>query len=231
MPQRLPTYFVSHGGGPWPYMPEMQAAMRPLAQSLTDIPRQLGETPKAVLMVTAHWEASAFTLGTHPNPGMVYDYGGFPPHTYQVVYPAPGAPALAVRVQGLLVAAGLSVALDAQRGYDHGTFVPLAVMYPDAQVPVLQMSLRTGLNPAEHMALGRALAPLRDEGVLIVGSGLSYHNLRLFGPGAKAPSAAIDAWLADAMAMAPAARCPGSPRSACPSPLMATVSRCYLPCW
>lgn len=206
MPQRLPTYFISHGGGPWPYMPEMADAMRPLAQSLADIPRQLGETPKAVLMVTAHWEASAFTLGTHPQPGMVYDYGGFPPHTYQVVYPAPGAPALAQRVQGLLEAAGLPVALDAQRGYDHGTFVPLSVMYPQAQVPVLQMSLRTGLNPAEHIALGRAMAPLRDEGVLIVGSGLSYHNLRAFGPQAKAPSQAFDTWLQATLAATPAER-------------------------
>ncbi len=206
MTQRLPTYFISHGGGPWPFMPEMADAMRPLAQSLTDIPRQLGEIPKAVLMITAHWEASAFTLGTHPNPGMVYDYRGFPPHTYQVVYPAPGAPALAQRVQGLLDAAGLPVALDAQRGFDHGTFVPLAVMYPDAQVPVLQMSLRTGLEPIEHMALGRVLAPLRDEGVLIVGSGLSYHNLRAFGPQAKAPSQAFDAWLQAALAAAPAER-------------------------
>jgi aromatic ring-opening dioxygenase catalytic subunit (LigB family) len=119
-------------------------------------------------MVTAHWEARAFTLGSSPAPGMVYDYGGFPPHTYEVVYPAPGAPALAQRVQGLLEAAGLPVAQDAQRGYDHGTFVPLAVMYPEANVPVLQMSLRSGLDPAQHLALGRALAPLRDEGVLIV---------------------------------------------------------------
>lgn len=202
----LPTYFLSHGGGPWPYMPEMATAMRPLAQSLADIPRQLGQTPKAVLMVTAHWEARAFTLGASPQPGMVYDYGGFPPHTYDVVYPAPGAPALAQRVQGLLEAAGLPVALDTQRGYDHGTFVPLAVMYPKAEVPVLQMSLRAGLDPAEHLALGRALAPLRDEGVLIVGSGLSYHNLRAFGPQAQAPSKAFDDWLQAALAAAPAQR-------------------------
>ena len=159
----------------------MAPAMQVLANSLADIPRQLGQTPKAVLMVTAHWEERAFTLGSSPAPGMVYDYGGFPPHTYQIVYPAPGAPALAQRVQGLLEAAGLPVAQDAQRGYDHGSFVPLAVMFPDADVPVLQMSLRTGLDPAQHLALGRALAVLRDEGVLIVGSGLSYHNLRAFG--------------------------------------------------
>ena len=206
MSQRLPTYFISHGGGPWPYMPEMADAMRPLAESLADIPRHLGETPQAVLIITAHWEADAFTLGSNAKPGMIYDYGGFPAHTYQVVYPAPGAPALAQRVQGLLEAAGLPVGLDPQRGYDHGTFVPLSVMFPAAQVPVLQMSLRRGLDPSEHLALGRALAPLRDEGVLIVGSGLSYHNLRAFGPQAKEPSQAFDAWLQRALAATPAQR-------------------------
>jgi len=196
---KLPVYFISHGGGPWPYMPEMATAMQALKKSLVDIPLQFAETPKAILLVTAHWEASAFTLGTNPRPGMVYDYGGFPPHTYEVVYPAPGAPELALRVQALLTDAGLPVAFDATRGYDHGTFVPLAVMYPKADVPVLQMSLRNGLDPAEHIALGRALAPLRQEGVLIVGSGLSYHNLRAFGPQARVPSKAFDDWLQETM--------------------------------
>jgi len=206
MTTRLPTYFVSHGGGPWPWMEDMRQMLSTLEDSLKDMPRQIGRTPKAILMVTAHWEERAFTLGTHPAPGMVYDYGGFPAHTYSIVYPAPGAPALAQRVQDLLQSAGLPVALDAQRGYDHGTFVPLAVMYPDAKVPVLQMSLRAGLDPAEHIALGRALAPLRDEDVLIVGSGLSYHNLRNFGAGGRAPSKAFDVWLQEAMAASPAVR-------------------------
>lgn len=116
MTERLPTYFVSHGGGPWPWIPEMAAAFKQLAASLADIPRQLPAPPRAVLLVTAHWEAPAFTLGAHPAPGMVYDYGGFPPHTYEIVYPAPGAPELARRVQALVQAAGLPVALDAQRG-------------------------------------------------------------------------------------------------------------------
>ncbi|MDT7514602.1 DODA-type extradiol aromatic ring-opening family dioxygenase [Rhodoferax mekongensis] len=206
MTTRLPTYFVSHGGGPWPWMPDMRDMLASLDTALADMPRQIGRTPKAVLMITAHWEERAFTLGSNPTPGMVYDYGGFPAHTYSVVYPAPGAPELALRVQGLLQEAGLPVALDPQRGYDHGTFVPLAVMYPDAKVPVLQMSLRAGLDPAEHIALGRALAPLRDEDVLIVGSGLSYHNLRNFGSGGRAPSKAFDAWLQEAMAASPSVR-------------------------
>ncbi|WP_296510546.1 class III extradiol ring-cleavage dioxygenase [Rhodoferax sp.] len=206
MTTRMPTYFISHGGGPWPWMDDMRSMLATLEQSLADMPAQIGRTPKAILMVTAHWEERAFTLGSNPAPGMVYDYGGFPAHTYSVVYPAPGAPELAARVQGLLEAAGLPVALDAQRGYDHGTFVPLAVMYPEARVPVLQMSLRAGLDPAEHIALGRALAPLRDEEVLIVGSGLSYHNLRNFGRQAQQPSQAFDGWLQSAMQAAPDAR-------------------------
>ena len=206
MRTRMPTCFVSHGGGPWPWVDEMRRGLAPLERSLTDIPRRIGRAPRAIVQVTAHWEERAFTLSSSAAPGMVYDYGGFPEHTYSVVYPAPGAPALARQVQGLMEAAGLPVALDPLRGYDHGTFVPLAVMYPQAQVPVLQMSLRTGLDPAEHMALGRALAPLRDDDVLIVGSGLSYHNLRQLGGPGRLPSQAFDAWLQAAMAAPSAAR-------------------------
>ena len=201
MTTTLPTYFISHGGGPWPYMDNMREAMRGLAASLADMPRQYA-APKAILVISAHWEESAFSVMSSPHPGMLYDYGGFPPHTYTVVYPALGAPDVALRIQGLLAAAGLSVRLDAQRGFDHGTFAPLVVMYPEANVPVLQVSLKTGLDPAAHLALGRALAPLRDEGVLIVGSGLSYHNLRQFGPAAQAPSAAFDQWLQDTVVAA-----------------------------
>ena len=180
---RLPTYFISHGGGPWPWMKkEMGATYDQLAASLADMPRQIGRTPKAILMVSAHWEAPAFTVQGNPKPPMIYDYGGFPAHTYEVHYDSPGSPELAQRVQSLIAAAGLPVQIDPERGYDHGMFSPMAAMYPKADVPVVQLSLRRGLDPAEHLALGRALAPLRDEDVLIVGSGLSYHNLRNFGP-------------------------------------------------
>lgn len=203
---RLPTYFISHGGGPWPYVPEMRRNLRVLEESLADMPRQIGTTPKAVLMVSGHWEDDVFAVMSSPQPPMVYDYYGFPPHTYSVVYPAPGAPTVAARVQQLIEAAGLPSRLDAQRGFDHGTFAPMAVMYPQAHVPVLQLALQTRLDPAQHIAVGRALAPLRDEGVLIVGSGLSYHNLRLFGPAGRAPSQAFDAWLAQTMAATPTER-------------------------
>ncbi len=196
---RLPTYFISHGGGPWPYVPDMRRAMHVLEASLQDIPRQLGTTPAAILVISAHWEESAFTLMSSEAPPMLYDYGGFPEHTYHVVYPAPGSAALAQRAQSLIAAAGMPAKLDAERGFDHGTFCPLVVMYPAANVPIVQLSLRASLDPAEHLALGRALAPLRDEGVLIVGSGLSYHNLRALGPAGHAPSAAFDGWLQDTL--------------------------------
>jgi aromatic ring-opening dioxygenase catalytic subunit (LigB family) len=199
---KLPTYFISHGGGPWPYMPERRSALAGLEKSLHDIPRQIGTTPKAVLMISGHWEESGFNVSSSAAPGMIYDYYGFPEHTYHVTYKAPGLPALAAQVQAMLQATGLPSQLDAQRGYDHGTFTPLVVMYPDANVPVVQVSLQHRYDPLAHIALGRALAPLRDEGVLIVGSGLSYHNLRAMGPVSKAPSQAFDAWLQKAVVQA-----------------------------
>src|SRR4051812_20475138 len=195
-PSRLPTYFVSHGGGPWPWMKkEMGPVYAQLEAALADMPRQIGRTPRAILMVSAHWEAPAFTVQGGAQPPMIYDYGGFPAHTYQVHYDAPGSPALAQRVVQLLEGAGLPAAIDAERGFDHGAFSPMAAIYPEADVPMVQLSLKRGLDPSEHLALGRALAPLRDEDVLIVASGLSYHNLRNFGPQAHAPSKAFDDWL------------------------------------
>ena len=202
---RLPTYFISHGGGPWPWIPEMRASMAALEAALADMPRQIGVTPKAVLMVSGHWEAEGFDVMSNPKPGMVYDYYGFPPHTYQIVYPAPGHPELAQRTLELIHGAGLPGQLNAERGFDHGTFAPLEAMYPKAEVPVFQVALKGNLSPQDHFALGRALAPLRDEGVLIVGSGLSYHNLRYFGPPAKGPSMAFDQWLQDTLIGCPPA--------------------------
>ena len=198
---RLPTFFISHGGGPWPWLDgPFRRQFDALEASLRAIASSVGARPRAVLMVSGHWEAEAFTAMSGERPGMVYDYGGFPPETYRIRYAAPGLPALAQRVQQLLADAGLPAALDPSRGFDHGAFAPLAIMYPHADVPVVQLSLRAGMSPREHLAAGRALAPLRDEGVLIVGSGLSWHNLRMFGPSARAPSEAFDAWLAKALA-------------------------------
>ncbi len=203
---RFPTYFISHGGGPWPWLPQMRAQFVNLEASLKRMVAELPETPRAVLMISGHWEDDSFAVMGAARPPMVYDYYGFPKETYSIVYPAPGAPDLAAHTRDLLEAAGLPTRIDSQQGFDHGTFAPAYIMFPEANVPVYQVSLRKGYSPEEHFALGRALAPLRDEGVMIVGSGLSYHNLRLFGPGAKVPSEAFDAWLDAVLAEAPEAR-------------------------
>jgi aromatic ring-opening dioxygenase catalytic subunit (LigB family) len=192
----LPTYFISHGGGPWPWMKDRtNGGYDRLEASLQQIPRDLGRTPKAVLVISGHWEESEFTVMASARPPMIYDYYGFPEHTYQIQYPAPGSPQTAQRVRQLLSDAGIPVGVDDSRGFDHGTFSPLVVIYPKADVPVLQLSMKHGYDPQAHLDVGRALAPLRQEDVLIVGSGLSYHNLRQFGPQARQPSAAFDQWL------------------------------------
>lgn len=196
----LPTYFISHGGGPWPYMSkETGSTFELLAASLRAIPAQLGELPKAVLMISGHWEQDEIAVMANPHPPMIYDYSGFPDYTYRVKYSAAGSPALANRVQGALKAANIPSHLDAERGFDHGTYSPLVVIYPQANVPVVQLSLRSDYDPAFHLKMGQALAPLRSEGILIIGSGLSYHNLRRMGTAAKVPSEAFDAWLGEAI--------------------------------
>ena len=197
MTTALPTYFISHGGGPWTHMKTHVGNMYDaLEASLQDIPRQLGGTkPRAVLVVSGHWEEAEFTIMSGTRPPMIYDYQGFPAHTYEIRYDAPGSPEIAARARELLEAAGVHAALNRERGYDHGTFVPLYAMYPDADVPVLQLSIKRGYDPRTHLAAGRTLAPLRNEGVLIIGSGLSYHNLRQMGPAAHDASKAFDDWL------------------------------------
>jgi len=199
MAPTLPTYAISHGGGPWPWIKDlMPVDWNPLESALTSIPIELEATPKAVLVITAHWEGPVFTVQASARPPMIYDYGGFPAHTYQIQYPAPGEPAVADRVTQLLTDAGLDNTQDPDRGFDHGTFVPMHVMFPHADIPIVQMSILSSFDPEQHLAAGRALAPLRDEGVLIVASGLpTYHDLSSMGPSAKAPSATFDEWLTE----------------------------------
>lgn len=206
VPPRMPAYYISHGRGPWPWVPKMREGFAKLEQSLIAMVGAFPAWPKAILMVSGHWETDQVRVMSATRPGMVYDYSGFPAHTYAITYPAPGAPAVAQRVADLLASAGITATLDPDQGYDHGTFAPMAVMYPDADMPLLQLSILQSFDPAAHIAIGRALAPLRDEGVAIIGSGLSFHNLRLFGPQAKVPSHAFDTWLADALALPEAAR-------------------------
>ena len=196
----LPTYFISHGGGPWPWLMDQNPGVwDELHASLRAIPSQLGTLPRAILAVSGHWEEPEFTVQTSPNPPMLYDYGGFPEFTYHISYPAPGAPDVAERVRELLEGSGIATGVDAERGFDHGVFAPFFVSYPDADVPILQLSIKRGYDPVDHLRAGNALAPLRDEGVLIVGSGLSYHNLRQFGPSGAEASHLFDRWLSSTL--------------------------------
>ena len=205
----MPVVFFPHGGGPWPFVKLgfPQGELDEMAAYLRTIPAVPLTPPQAVLVVSAHWEEAHPTVMTAEHPTMLYDYYGFPPESYQITWPAPGQPRLAARVRQLLNAAGFESGADDKRGFDHGTFVPLKVMYPAADIPTVQLSLKAGLDPREHLALGRALAPLRDEGVFIMGSGMSFHNLRLFGdPRARQPALQFDEWLRSTMAAAPSDR-------------------------
>lgn len=201
MTTRLPTYFISHGGGPWPYLDgPFRRMFDQLEQSLNDIRRELRDEPRAVLVISGHWEEMGFAVSSGKQPGMVYDYSGFPEHTYHIRYRAPGSPELARRVQELLQAGGLPTRLDPTRGYDHGTFSVMKPLYPEEDIPLVQLSIDRSYDPALHLQLGRLLAPLRNEGVLIIGSGLSYHNLRdARGSAGVEPSRAFDAWLQDVL--------------------------------
>lgn len=205
---RLPVLFLSHGGGPWPWVDGMKQMFARTAREFAALPARLPARPKAVLVITGHWEAPQFSVSTAEHPPMDYDYSGFPEHTYRLQYPAPGSPALAQRVRDLLGQAGIASSADPLRGFDHGTFVPLSLMYPQADMPVVLLSLKSDYDAAEHIRVGKAIAPLRDEGVLIVGSGLTYHNMSGFGRTSSTPVAeAFETYLEDAISQEePAAR-------------------------
>ena len=169
--QKLPTLFLSHGS---PMHAINAGAAGEVWATLTKkLPK-----PKAVLMVTAHWESNLPMLSGNAKPSMIYDFGGFPEELYKINYPAPGSPDIAAKAQALLKTAGFTAGIDGCRGFDHGTWVPLLKMYPDADVPVVQLSVQTLMSPRHHYEVGRALSLLTKEGVLIVGTGHLTHNLR-----------------------------------------------------
>ena len=165
--------------------------------------QQLGPSiqprPRAIVVVSAHWEEPEFTVTASPHPALIYDYYGFPAHTYELQYPAPGAPTLAEEIRSLLTQAGITARLDPARGFDHGVFIPFKLIYPNADIPIVQLSLKAGLAPLEHLQAGAALQPLRDAGILLVGSGMSYHNMQGFARGYGPQAASFDSWLSKAV--------------------------------
>jgi 4,5-DOPA dioxygenase extradiol len=193
----LPTIFVSHGAPSLLYEP------CPARDFLTALGSTM-ERPRAILCVSAHWTTATPLVSGTAAPALIYDFGGFADELYQATYPAPGAPALAAQIVTLLHDHGIESGINAERGLDHGAWVPLKLMYPQADIPVLQLSVQPQRSPAEHLALGKALRSLRKDGVLILASGSATHNLRdFFGRGINAAPpeyvSAFDAWLQTAI--------------------------------
>lgn len=193
-----PVLFLSHGGGPMPLLGD--ASHHQLIQFTQEITQTFAK-PSAILVISAHWEEDKPTITSSVSPPLIYDYNGFPKESYEIKYPAPGAPALASKVLNLLKNAGMDTELDDQRGFDHGVFVPLKLMYPQADIPCVQLSLVNNLQPRQHIQIGKALADLRQENVLIIGSGFTFHNMRaFFSPATKesqAMNTAFEQWLID----------------------------------
>ncbi|MBA1279224.1 MULTISPECIES: DODA-type extradiol aromatic ring-opening family dioxygenase [Pseudomonadaceae] len=206
--KRMPTLFVPHGAGPCFFMDwNPSHAWDATAKFLKSVAASLPAKPKAIVVISGHWLEDEFRVTGAAHPGLIYDYNGFPAHTYELRYPAPGDPALAARIVEMLGAAGMAASRDDERGYDHGVFIPLKLMFPEAQIPVVQLSLRNDLDPQALLDAGQALAGLRDEGVLIVGSGMSFHNMRGYGDARFGPiSDEFDAWLSSTVESEPTHR-------------------------
>ncbi len=202
----LPTLYIPHGGGPCFFMPVPQGLPPDLWEGMAAHLRSIGagiaQRPRAVLVISAHWECPRPRVQTAATHSLLFDYYGFPEQTYRLTYPAPGSPEIAARVRELLAQAGIEADAERERGLDHGVFIPFKLIYPRADIPILQLSLQTGLDPGQHLRIGHALQPLRNEGVLIVGSGMSYHNLQqLMADDAAAQDASqrFDDWLGRAV--------------------------------
>jgi aromatic ring-opening dioxygenase catalytic subunit (LigB family) len=197
---KFPVMFVNHGGGPMPLMGRQPQ----LAQHMQEaVKRYIPEKPTAIVVLSAHWEASPIQISNYdvPQP-LLYDYGGFPSETYQYQYPARGSPDLSSRIHNLLKDQGIPSELENDRGFDHGVFVPLKIMFPDADIPVVAVSMDASLDSEKNMQIGQALAPLRDHGVFILGSGYTFHNLpNFFHPTTASKQAAcnFNEWLKETM--------------------------------
>ncbi|EXJ16497.1 DODA-type extradiol aromatic ring-opening family dioxygenase [Imhoffiella purpurea] len=190
MKEHARVLFLSHGGGPLPLLGDR--AHEEMVDCLKHIAAKYPK-PSAIVLVSAHWEEKIPTITSGSRPDLIYDYYGFPEESYEIQYPCPGEPRLAEKIHGLLDRAGIASRLDAKRGFDHGLFVPLKLMYPEADIPCVQLSLASSLDPALHIAMGRALRGLEDDGLLVVGSGFSFHNMRAFFGQETTESAAMNA--------------------------------------
>jgi aromatic ring-opening dioxygenase catalytic subunit (LigB family) len=199
----MPALYIPHGGGPCFFMQWTLGSSdtwKKMEKWLSSIPENLPQKPVAIVVISAHWEESEFTIYKHERPDLFYDYYGFPDYTYSIEYPAKGSAQLASEIESLFKEQGITIEPEFERGFDHGVFIPLKVMFPEANIPIVQLSLKTGLNPEEHMEAGRAIAPLRKKGILIIGSGNSFHNLNLMMSGDdNFETDDFDKWLDDAV--------------------------------
>lgn len=172
-----PSIFIPHGAGPMPLLGD--SGHQEMVELLEKLPSTF-EKPDAIVLISAHWETDVITITGNDSPELIYDYYGFPEEAYQIQYPALGAPKLASKIEALLKTQGIDAHIDNKRGFDHGMYVPLKLMYPNAGIPCVQISLSNTLNPKLHIELGKAIAELRSENVLILGSGFSFHNMQAF---------------------------------------------------
>lgn len=194
----MPTFYIPHGAGPCFFMQPHEGfgnMWDDLGHWLRQLSTEITQHPKAILMVSAHWQNEAFEITSAAQPTLFHDYYGFPEYTYRITYPAPGAPLLAAEICQRLQRAGFKASLNSERGLDHGTFIPLKLVYPKADIPVLQLSLQQDLAAAEHYRAGQCLAALREKGVLIIGSGMSFHNMSPQTKDLAARADAFDDWI------------------------------------
>lgn len=203
---KMPTVFIPHGGGPCFFMDwNPPDAWDNMARYLRNLSNDIGQKPKAIVVISAHWEEDDISVQSNPAPELLFDYYGFPKHTYELEYPAPGSSELASRIKTLMEKNDISTRVVTNRGFDHGVFIPLKLVFPEADIPIVQLSLRSDLDPAAHIKAGEALQPLRDEKILILGSGMTYHNLSvMIGPGQRGQKGAsnmreFDQWLTKAV--------------------------------
>ncbi len=201
IPENTKAFYLSHGAGPMPLLGD--ASHQELVESLATVAASI-KRPSAIIVISAHWEEEVVTITHGATPPMIYDYHGFPKQAYTLQYPAPGAPQLAQEIYELFGANQIEAQLDSQRGFDHGLYVPLLLMYPQADIPCLQISLQRSLDAAEHIKMGEALASLSRDGLLVIGSGFSFHNMQAFATPdtveSKAKNEAFEAWLVETCA-------------------------------